>query len=54
MFKFSFIFERQKERDWGRGREKETENPKRFQAVSAEFDVGLQLMRCEIMTSAKV
>ena len=64
-FKFIFIFERERGREGGRegGREKENAHklvwgrkreripiPSRLHAVSAEPNVGLELMDCEIMT----
>ena len=35
-------------------RERERESPKWLSAISAEPDVGLELMNCEIMTWAKI
>ena len=52
--KHLFIFERQTEHEWGRGREREgdteSEAGSRLRAVSTEPDMGLELMGREIMT----
>ena len=47
-----FIFEREMEREWGRGREGDTESEagSRPRAVSTEPHVGLELTDREIMT----
>ena len=53
---FKFIFDRQVcEHELGRGREGDTESEagSRFQGVSTEPDVGLELMNYEIVTWAK-
>ena len=51
-----FIFERQAVSSKGAEREGDTESKagSRLQAVSTEPDAGLELMNCEIMTSATV
>ena len=44
-------FEREREREWGRDRERGRERiPSRLCTVRAESDTGLELSHCEIMT----